>query len=63
MKYVEVLFFWCLVNLLITYIGWEIQANLFALSIYFLTGVFVILLFELGDLVSDVRETFEELEH
>ena len=62
MKYLEVLLIWCLVNIPITFIGFCFGANMFYISLYFLAGVFFILLFAFAEFVGEVKETFEELE-
>jgi len=47
MKYINVLLAWCLVNFPITFIGWYLKANMFHISLFFLSGVFLILIFGL----------------
>ena len=63
MKYLGVLLSWCLVNFPIFFIGFDLGANMSYLTLYFLAGVFFILLFAFAEFVKEVKEVFEELEY
>ena len=45
MKYLIVLLIWCLINFPITFIGWNLKANMFHLSLFFFIGFFIIIIF------------------
>ena len=45
MKYITILLIWCLVNFPITFVGWNLKANMFYVSLYFFVGTFLILSF------------------
>ena len=63
MKYIKVFLIWCLVNIPISFMGFYLGANMSYLTLYFLAGVFLILLFVLADFIGDVKEVFEDVEH
>ena len=55
MIYIKVLFFWCLINFPITFIGWKLEANMFHISLFFFAGVFLILIFGFIEVIKKDR--------
>ncbi len=53
MIYLTALLIWCVINFAITFVGWDLKANMFHLSLFFFAGVFLILCF---GMIEAIRE-------
>lgn len=61
-NYYLVLIGWCLINLPITFIGWNLEMNMFHVSLFFFLGVFVILAFMMVEAIKEDKERNRMLE-
>ena len=45
--YLEILLCWCALNFIITGVSWACKANMFHISMFYLSGIFCILIYGL----------------